>query len=375
MNDDSIDDAGLSGTVPKRPFGCTGVEVSTLCLGGASVVGIDSQTLLREALRHGIDCWEYNPFCGKAFGDYFCQHPGVRERVFLTAKARTYAPAILQQDLEAALADNQTQSIDFFAIHGVEDAGVLTDDVRAWAERAKGEGTIRFFGFCTHKRMDSCLASAAELGWIDGIQTFYNYRMLSVESMQTALRRCHEKGIGIFAVKSMGLCVESEDQLDGLPLSKRQLCSLLENQGISFEQAKLRAIGQSALVTSICSWMPNVSIMEANVRAVMDPHPLDPTSLALLSKYADGTGRFFCRRCGHCDARTAEGIPIFNVMESLMYARAYGARELAAKLFSQIPSALRSRMVEVDYSNAEAICPQRMPIAQLMAEAHSSFGG
>ncbi|MGC4063875.1 MAG: hypothetical protein QM784_04410 [Polyangiaceae bacterium] len=99
--------------VPKRPFGRSGVEVAKLCLGGSSVVGTDSQALLDGALGCGIDCWEFNPFCGRVFGDYFRANPGVRERVFLTAKARSFSPTILQEDLDSALADNEASKIRF----------------------------------------------------------------------------------------------------------------------------------------------------------------------------------------------------------------------------------------------------------------------
>ena len=46
------------GLVPRRPFGNLGVNVSKLCLGGSSVAGSDSRSLLNGALRYGIDCWE-----------------------------------------------------------------------------------------------------------------------------------------------------------------------------------------------------------------------------------------------------------------------------------------------------------------------------
>lgn len=372
MDNDNLD-VSPAITVPRRIFGRTGVQVSKLCLGGSSVVGTDSQALLNEALRCGIDCWEFNPFCGRAFGDYFKTHPEVREHVFLTAKARSFAPAILRQDLEAALADNETTYIDFFAIHGIEDAAVLTNEVRAWAAQAKEEGKIRFFGFCTHKRMDSCISAAAELDWIDGIQTFYNYRLQSSESMHVALRRCHERGIGVFTVKSMGLCVEDEAKIEGVSLSKNRLNTLLASHGLSFEQAKLKAVWQNPQVTSICSLMPSVSIMRANALAAMDEHSLDAYAVELLAKYAEETGRYFCRRCGACDGSTDNKIPIFNVMESLMYARGYGSLELGKRLFAYIPAELRNAMNQCNYSTAEGQCPQKIPIAQLMRDAYGEL--
>ena len=369
MDDDrKSTNRGRDAVVPRQPFGDTGVSVSKLCLGGSSVVGADSRPLMDEALRYGIDCWEFNPFTGRAFGDYFKRHPGIRERVFLSAKSRSPALAVMQEDLDRALADNETSGIDFFAVHGVDDVGVLTDDVRRWAEKAKKEGKIRFFGFCTHKRMDSCLNRAAELGWIDGIQAFYNYRMQAIGSMEDPLRKCHEKGIGIFTVKSMGLCIKNEAELKGRP--KDKLLTLLAGHGLSFEQAKLKAIWQNSHLTSVCSLMPSVSIMQANASAAMDERPLDCEVTRLLADHADATRRYFCRRCGTCDTATPDRILIFNVMESLMYARGYGSKNLAVKVFAQIPAALREKMIDSDYSKAESECPQRMPIAHLMREAY-----
>lgn len=365
---------GTEAVVPKRPFGGTGVRVSKLCLGGSSVVGADSRALLDEALRYGIDCWEFNPFIGRALGDYFKTHPGIRDRVFLSGKTKSTTHAVMQEDLERTLAENETTVIDFFAVHGVDDVDVLTDEVRRWAEKAKTEGKIRFFGFCTHKRVDRCLDRAAELGWIDGIQAFYNYRMQAVGRMEDALRKCHEKGIGIFTVKSMGLCIQNEAEFQGLPLPKDKLLARLAGRGLSFEQAKLKAIWQNPHVTSICSLMPRASIIAANASAAMDESPLDGEITRWLADYADGTGRYFCRRCGVCDTATPDRIPISLVMESLMYARGYGSRELAAKIFAQIPAELRNKMSDSDYWKAERECPQRMPIAQLMREAYRELG-
>ncbi len=357
------------GGVPRRPFGNKGVSVSKLCLGGSSVLGADGRAVMDEALRFGIDCWEFNPFTGRAFGEYFAAHPGVRERVFLSAKASSTVPAVMQQQLEQALTVNETSAIDFFAVHGVDDVGVLTDDVRRWAEKVKQDGTVRFFGFCTHKRVEDCLRRAASLDWIDGIQAFYNYRTQVAGDTEEALSRCHAKGIAVFTVKSMGLCVKDEAELPGIPVSRDQMLESFSRLGLSFEQAKLRAIWQNPHVTSVCSLMPSASIVQANAEAAMDEQPLDREVAALLAAYADSTSRYFCRRCGSCDTATPARIPIFNVMEALMYARGYGSRELATRLFAMIPAETRAKLLDSDYSNAESTCPQRMPIAELMREA------
>lgn len=361
--------------VPKRAFGNTGVRVSILTLGGYSVVGQDSGVLLDEALKRGIDSWEHSSFTEKAFGKHFRKYPGLRERIFLSGKTKSTVPAVMQEDLEKTLNDNATSVIDFFAIHAVDTIDVLTDDVRRWAEKVKQEGKIRYFGFCTHKRVDTCLAGAAQLGWIDGVQAFYNYRTQSVRSMEDAFQKCHEQGIGIFTVKSMGLCVLHEGELPNVPSAHARLQAQLAGDQLTFEQAKLRAIWQNPHLTSVCSLMPSAAIMHANAVAALDRRPFSAELAGLLADYAESTGRHFCRRCGTCENATAENIPVSAVMEALMYARGYGKRDLGALLFSRIPVELRSKMIVCDYSTAERLCPQKMPISQLMQDAFQELNG
>ena len=82
-------------TVPKRPFGNSGVKISKLCLGGGSFMGVDSQILLDEALKHGVDCWEIVSFTGKAYSEYFKKHPEIRGKVFLSGKVYSTDPVVI----------------------------------------------------------------------------------------------------------------------------------------------------------------------------------------------------------------------------------------------------------------------------------------
>jgi hypothetical protein len=57
-----------------------------------------------------------------------------------------------------------------------------------------------------------------------------------------------------------------------------------------------------------------------------------------------------------------------------MYANSYGDLHRARRRFRQISAAARRRLASADYTLAERRCPQRMPIAGLMAEAMNLFG-
>lgn len=141
----------------------------------------------------------------------------------------------------------------------------------------------------------------------------------------------------------MGLCVHKGAEIQGFPLPQDRLLTLLAGHGLSFEQAKLKAIWQNPHLTSVCSLTPNVCIIRANASAAMDERPLDEDVTRSLADYADGTGEYFCRRCGICDTAVPKRIPVFDILEMLMYARGYGAKDMVVKRFAKIPTEIRGR--------------------------------
>jgi len=54
-----------------------------------------------------------------------------------------------------------------------------------------------------------------------------------------------------------------------------------------------------------------------------------------------------------------------------MYHNSYGRHDEARKLFAQIPGSVRDKLLDMNYSLAEARCPQHLPIRELITEAVS----
>jgi hypothetical protein len=54
-----------------------------------------------------------------------------------------------------------------------------------------------------------------------------------------------------------------------------------------------------------------------------------------------------------------------------MYHNSYGEQAQARSLFAQIPANVRNKLLNIDYSLAEARCPQHLPIRELIIEAVS----
>ena len=60
-------------------------------------------------------------------------------------------------------------------------------------------------------------------------------------------------------------------------------------------------------------------------------------------------------------------------MRYLMYWRSYEDRNRAVESFNKIPKEIRVKMTNMDYSQAEQICPQQIPIGKLISEAMKEF--
>jgi len=47
----------------------------------------------------------------------------------------------------------------------------------------------------------------------------------------------------------------------------------------------------------------------------------------------------------------------------------YGSEVDARALYRELPAATRARLTQLDYSAAEHVCPNRLPIGRMMREA------
>jgi uncharacterized protein len=372
--DKATGSAAREGTVPVRPFGDTGIDVSALALGGY----FDAQAhpeLLDRALALGVTYWETTAkWGGKGHGAYFQRNPGARESVFLLAKTTGVEPAGMALDLERQLQELHTDRVDFYIAAGISDTAFLDDEVRAWVEASKRAGHIRFFGFSTHKNMATCLESAVALGWIDGVVTTYNYRLMHDPAIRDAIDACAAHGLAVTAIKSQGLPTNPAATIGDDGPAARELLRTLASTGLTEHHAKLMAVWSDPAISSICSLMPDDGTLSSNALAASHWRKVGEASALSLSPRHFGAGDY-CSGCGViCEEAVQGAVPIADVMRYLMYARSYGDLERAQAEFRSLPLAQRSLLCSQDYGVAEARCPQRLPIASLMDQAVSELG-
>ena len=359
--------------VPSRPFGHSGIDVSILSLGGMFDIK-SNQLMLRQALQWGVTYWDtadcYQRGSERGIGKYFKKYPDDRKKVFLVTKSDARNPRGMSKLLERSLERMKTDYVDLYFVHGIYDIDELDRNTRAWAEKAKAAGKIRLFGFSTHSNMEACLLAAAKLGWIDGIMMTYNYRLMHEDQMRRAVDACEKAGIGLTAMKTQGGGqVETDSEIE-LELAGRFI-----KKGFTDAQAKLKAVWQNPQIASICSQMPNMSILMANTAAALNRIQISANDQTMLQRYAHETRSGYCAGCtAICESAVSENIPIGDVMRYLMYCRSYGDRDTAITEFKKIPATVRREMAGADYSAAEQKCPQRMAIGKLMGEALRELG-
>jgi predicted aldo/keto reductase-like oxidoreductase len=218
--------------------------------------------------------------------------------------------------------------------------------------------------------MAECMLEAARLGWIDGIMMTYNFRLMHEDQMKRAVDACAQAGIGLTAMKTQGGGQVSTDSETELKLAGRFL-----KKGFTDAQARLKAVWENLNIASICSEMPNMTILMSNVAAAADKTKLSALDEKLLQQYAHETRSNYCMGCTDiCEPMVNSRIPIGDVMRYLMYAHSYDGPHRSREKFQKIPQKIRLNMGNIDYSRAEQKCPQKMAIGNLMREALHELG-
>jgi predicted aldo/keto reductase-like oxidoreductase len=361
--------------VPTRIFGRTGIPVSILALGGMFDTGAN-QLILKQALRWGVTYWDTADCYGHGeseigFGKYFAKYPQDRGKVFLVTKSDSRDPGGMSQLLARSLKRLNTSYIDLYFLHGVRSIDELDDHTRKWARKAKADGKIKLFGFSAHRNMAELLAAAAKRDYIDGIMLTYNFRTMHAPEMKAAIDACVQAGIGLTAMKTQA----GRSWLGGgAEKAGAAMVETFIQKGMTKHQAKLKAVWTNSHIASICSQMPDMTILKANVAAAMDTAPLTSRQMRLLEQYALETADQYCAGCGHiCEAAVAGRVPIGDIMRFHMYRRSYGRLDWAQEHFHRLGPEVHRCLAHTDFAAAERCCPQKMPIARLMRQALEDF--
>jgi predicted aldo/keto reductase-like oxidoreductase len=325
---------------------------------------------MKQAIKLGVtywdtaDCYEGGN-SEKGIGMFFEKFPEERKKIFLVTKSDARDPDGMTNLLSRSLERMKTSYIDLYFIHGISSINEIDKKTKSWAEKAKANKKMRFFGFSTHSNMEECLIDAARLGWIDGIMMTFNFRLMHTDDMKRAFEACQKAGIGLTAMKTQGggqVKISSDKDL--------QMAGRFLKAGYTDKQAKLKAVWENPYIASICSQMPSINILMSNTDAAINKTKLSSADKELFNRYAEETMNGYCRGCTRiCESAIAGAPPVGDLMRCLMYSRNYSDPERAKELFNKIPVTERESILNLDFSIAELKCPQKIEIGKLIKEA------
>jgi aryl-alcohol dehydrogenase-like predicted oxidoreductase len=369
--------AGPAATLPRRPLGKTGIDITLLDIGTGRGRGVGR--LLRYAFSQGIRAFDTSAAYQSEpdFNAWFQQEPAVRKQVFIVTKEHE-APGIaaqLQGMVEKRCAAMGTDYLDLFFVHSFGDNGVdaslkllKSQELKVAADAAKRSGKLKLFGISTHHRDRAVLLqAAAEVGFIDAIMVQYSPWLDKQSALSKALDACHERGIGLISMKQIAGRLRGET-LKGILDDVRRRVPTLEERRLTPFQGLLQAIWSDERISAACVAMQNTDQVRENADAARRFEPLKTAEIELLRDAVIAHGPTFCADCdGRCARAAGTLAALGELTRFLTYHEHHGDRAAARQLYRALSPEARD-WSGADLDAARAACPNRLDFATLLPQ-------
>ena len=354
-------------TMKYRPFGRTGYQVSALSFGCMRLHDDKelNQELISKAIELGVNYFETTRY----YSGGTCQHrtaPGLAGKtagVVVSGKdsiSPDKSAYVFRKEIERQLEILGLDHFKFYQVgwfswammpHLLKRGGVL-DTVR----RAQDEGLIKYLGFTGHDTPENFIR-CIETGLFDSITVPYNMVNRTYEPL---IKRAGELGVGVVAMCPVAggmLSCSSGPLRDAigvdLPTPSMALRFVLSNPDIS----------------TACSGMNTLEMLEENVRTVQDFDPGQANFEEMcegLDRLREKLGDKFCTACRYC-AECPSGLEIWRLMDIWQHWQVFGLEDWARDALKQLPDEKKPSNCEA-CGACEEKCPNRLEIQERLKE-------
>ncbi len=333
-----------------RILGKTGLRVTTV---GFGCMITSDPSVIARAVDMGINYFDTSRnyqsgqnerMVGAALG-------ARRKGILLASKSSDYpsSGSGILAEIETSLRELRTDHLDVWHLHNISSGAEITDELVAAQRKAKQQGKIRFVGVSTHNLpavVDRVLEAKIEV-----VQALYNFA--SDKSYGPAIEKLHAAGVGLIAMKVMA-------KAGGRRMARTP----------AFAPAALKwAIRDPAIATAVPS-MTDADQLEQNF-GVMAGRFTD-SDAHILSARLEEIGPYFCRMCGQCDGQCPQGLPVADMVRSVMYADGYGQFPLGREHFQRL-SARQQGVRCGDCAGCAVHCPNGVRVAEQLSRAQELF--
>lgn len=360
-----------------RRLGRTNLEIADISF-GASRLRPGEENLVLHALDRGVNYFDTAESYTGGDSETVLGNAlkGKRDKVYLATKAHVGATTSRHQimrDLEGSLKRLQTDHVEIFFNHAVNDIARLQND--EWFEfvaEAKKQGKISYTGISGHAgNLVECVDYAIDNDLVDVLLLAHNFgqdpafyeqftRSFDFVANQPDLPRVMEKAkkkdIGVIAMKV----------LRGAKLNDMRP---FEAGGATYAQAAFKWVQAMPNVdASIISMTSQDNIDE--FLGASGQAELSQQDFGLLEQYARMTNMSYCRHaCNDCSGACPYGVEISDVLRTRMYATDYGDLPFAKSEYSLIASNA-SACLSCDGSPCQDACSHGIDVARVCGPTH-----
>lgn len=262
---------------------------------------------------------------------------------------------------------------DIYLLHSVEDGekydGYVEYDCFNWAMEKKAEGKIRHFGFSYHgtpELLDEILAAHPE---VEIVQIQLNYAdwdnpLIQSGKLYEVLRKYNMPILVMEPVKG-GSLAQMDSRLEELFQQQRPEATIAS--------WALRFVGSLPGVVTILSGMSNQEQMQDNLNTFANFEPLSEkekeTIREVVGKMAS-MPNIPCTGCRYCVDGCPQNILIPDIFKALSSLRMSGETWRSQSFYQKLVEQGSGKAETcVACGQCEGVCPQHLPITELMKEA------
>jgi predicted aldo/keto reductase-like oxidoreductase len=334
----------------KIRLGKTGMTVTRLGFGGIPIQRLsenDAVKVVKKCLDLGINYFDTaNGYTtseeriGKAV-------KGRRHDVYIATKTFPGTPDFIEKNLDLSLKRLNTDYIDLYQFHGINDKANLEkildpeNGLYKVFEKAKKAGKIRHIGITSHQI--DIAKEQVKTGRFETMMFPFNF--ITNEPAQELLPLCREQDMGFIVMK---------------PLAG----GMLDDANLAFKY--LLQFPDIVTIPGI----EKIHEIEEIARIYEGPQKITVAERKKMKQMAEELGTRFCRRCDYCQPCSQE-IPISMVMTFPSF-----VKRLPPDWYLKgglIPVAMAKAATCTECGECEERCPFNLPIREMIKESYNLY--
>ena len=364
-----------------RPFGKTGINISTLGFGCMRLPEIQKEdgswevdqektnAMLRRAYDLGVNYFDT--------ALYYCHSNSeiaigqalkpIRDKVYISTKCPmdlVKEPGDLRKVLLTSLKKLDTDYVDFYHFWGINqktfDEKIAPMNLIAEAYKLKEEGLLRHISFSFHDTPEALKHIIDNGEGLESVLLQYNLLDRANEEM---IQYAASKGLGVVVMGPVG---------GGRLAAPTELAAKLGTEAVNTYELAFKFVLGNPGVCCALSGMQTIDMVEQNAVVASLENPMSEEEWRRVGESLENLKKFselYCTGCGYCQP-CPKGINIPKIFQAYTYLNVYGLTETAKNTWNgylndqKNPGVSPSECINCGY--CERKCPQHLKVRELL---------